>query len=54
MNPEPLSSFILRSIFQIFQKTDSCTGKSLTEALILHQLTHNTMTDCSLNYKFNT
>ena len=30
-----------------------CTGKSLSEAL-LHQLTHNMTTGCSLNYKFNT
>ena len=30
-----------------------CTGKSLSEALFLHQLTHNMTTDCSLNYKFN-
>ena len=30
------------------------TGKSLSEALILHQLIHNMTTDCSLNYKFNT
>ena len=29
-----------------------CTGKSLSEAL-LHQLTHNMTTGCSLNYKFN-
>ena len=29
------------------------TGKSLSEALFLHQLTHNMTTDCSLNYKFN-
>ena len=29
-------------------------GKSLSEALILHQLTHRMTTDCSLNYKFNT
>ena len=30
------------------------TGKSLSEAPFLHQLTHNMTTDCSLNYKFNT
>jgi hypothetical protein len=30
------------------------TGKSLSEALSLHQLTHNMTTDCSLNYKFDT
>ena len=29
------------------------TGKSFSEALILHQLTHNMTTDCTLNYKFN-
>ena len=28
------------------------TGKSLSEALFLHQITHNLKTDCSLNYKF--
>ena len=37
-----------------FRKKKSSTGKSLSEAFILHQLTHNMMTDCSLNYKFNT
>ena len=30
------------------------TGKSLSEGLILHQLTKNMMTDCSLNYEFST
>ena len=30
------------------------TGKSLSEAPFLHQLTHNMTKDCSLNYKFNT
>ena len=30
------------------------TGKSLSEALFLHQLTHTMTTECSLNYKFNT
>ena len=30
------------------------TGRSLSEALILHQITHNMMTDCSLNYEFST
>ena len=29
------------------------TGKSLSEALFLLQLTHNMTTDCSLNYKFS-
>ena len=30
------------------------TGKSLSEALILHQLTHNMTKDCSLNYEVST
>ena len=30
------------------------TGKSLPEALFLHQLTQNMTTDFSLNYKFST
>ena len=30
------------------------TGKSMSEALVLYQLTHNMTKDCSLNYKNST
>ena len=30
------------------------TGKSMSEALLFHQLTHNLTKDCPLNYQFST
>ena len=38
-----------RSFFSLLTFAIFHTGKSLSEALILHQLTHNMTTDCSLN-----
>ena len=34
--------------------SESWTGKSFSEELILDQLTHNMSKDCSLNYMFST
>ena len=41
-------------IFVAFSKILNITDKWLSEALILHQLTHNMTTDCSLNHQFST
>ena len=42
-----------KKILHFFLKLSS-TGKSLSEAFIFASINHNMMTDCSLNYKFNT